>query len=87
MLHPMDDPVDMEALFPARAPYPTPLRLRWQGRPFPVEEIHLVHERWEGSTRLLFYSVTARGSLLRLRFDGTKGRWFLEGVQWEEGTP
>ncbi len=87
MLHPVDDPVEMEVLFPARAPYPKPLRLRWQGRPFPVESIHLIHERWEGSTRLLLYSVTAGGSLLRLRYDGTKVRWFLDGIQWEDDGP
>ncbi len=87
MLHPVDEPVEMEALFPARAPYPKPLRLRWQGRPFPVESIHLIHERWEGSSRLLLYSVTAGGSLLRLRYDGTKVRWFLDGIQWEDDGP
>jgi len=50
-----------------------------------VQEVHLVHERWEGATRLLLYSVTADGTLLQLRYDTTRARWYVDGVYVEEG--
>ena len=49
-----------------------------------MEEIHLVHERCEGTSRLLLYSVTADGALIQLRYDSSRARWYLDGVQVEE---
>ena len=84
MLRPVNEPVDLEAIFPARASYPKPIGFRWAGRPYRVQEIHLVHERWEGTRRLLLYSLTAEGTLFRLRYDSGRARWYLDGVQMEE---
>ena len=85
MLQPVNQPVDLEAIFPARAPYPRPTGFRWRGRRYRVEEIHLVHERWKGTNRLLLYSVTAEGALIQLRYDSSRARWYLDGVYVEEG--
>ncbi len=87
MSHPVQEAVELEALFSARAPYPKPLWLRWQGRRYPVETVHLVHERWEGSTRLLLYSVSANGSLMKLRFDPSQARWYLDTIADSNGLP
>jgi len=84
MLQPVNQPIDLEAIFPARAPYPKPTGFLWQGRRYRVEEIHLVHERWKGTNRLLLYSVTAGGALIQLRYDSSRARWYLDGVQMEE---
>lgn len=85
MLRPVNQPVDLEAVFPARAPYPRPTGFLWQGRRYRVEEVHLVHERREGANRLLIYSVTADGALIQLRYDSARARWYLDGVYVEEG--
>ena len=84
MLQPVNQPIDLEAIFPARAPYPKPTGFLWQGRRYRVEEVHLVHERWEGANRLLLYSLTAEGTLFQLRYDSGRARWYLDGVQMEE---
>lgn len=85
MLRPVNQPVDLEAIFPARAPYPRPTGFLWQGRRYQVEVVHLVHERWEGAVRLLLYSVTASGALVQLRYDSAHARWYLDGVYAGEG--
>lgn len=85
MLRSVNQPVDLEAIFPAKAPYPRPTGFLWQGRRYRVEKVHLVHERWEGATRLLLYSVTASGALVQLRYDSGRARWYLGGFFSEEG--
>jgi len=42
-----------------------------------------VHERWEGTRRLLLYSLTAERTLFQLRYDSGRARWYLDGVQME----
>ncbi|MGC9529444.1 MAG: hypothetical protein ACP5G2_02330 [Candidatus Bipolaricaulaceae bacterium] len=85
MFQPVNQPVDLEAVFPVRSPYPRPTGFRWQGRYYLVDEVHFVHERWSGAVRLLLYSVTADGSLVQLRYDGQRARWYVDGVYVEEG--
>jgi len=79
-LHAIGEPVELVASFSARAAYPQPTEFRWQGRTYLVRAIHLVHERREGSTRFLVYSLAAGGGVFQLRFDGGRARWILDGV-------
>lgn len=85
MRQPMEEPVEVEVLFPARNRHPVPKWVLWRGSREPVEAIHLVHERWECGVRSLVYSLTAGGRWLELRFDPARARWFLDSVQSEDG--
>lgn len=85
MLRPVHEAVDVGVVFPARKPYPVPRWVHWRGQRLPVEEVHLVHERREGAVRCLIYSLTAGGTVLQLRFDPERARWYVDGVVDEEG--
>jgi hypothetical protein len=50
-----------------------------------VEKIHLVHEAWEGDSRFLFYSLTAGGTFLELRYDSKRVRWTAAAGSQAEG--
>jgi len=77
--------VEVEAFFSPRALHPRPLSLRWRGRRVSVEKIHLVHEAWEGDSRFLFYSLTAGGTFLELRYDSKRARWTAAAGSQAEG--
>ena len=71
--------VEVQAVFSPRALHPRPVSLRWHGRHYSVEKVHLVYEAWEGDTRFLLYSVTAGGAFLELCYDMKKARWTADG--------
>lgn len=85
MLRRVHEAVDVGVVFPARRPYPVPRWVLWRGERLSVDEVHLVHERREGSVRHLVYSLTAGGTLLELRFDPEHTRWYVDGVGDGEG--
>ena len=77
--------IEVQAVFSPRALHPRPVSLRWHGRHYPVEKVHLVYETWEGDTCFLLYSITAGGAFLELRYDMKKARWMANGGSGEAG--
>lgn len=80
MFRRVQEPVDVGVVFFACRPYPAPRWVLWRGQRCPVDEVHLIYERREGSVRYLVYSLTAGGTLLELRFDPEHARWYVDGV-------
>jgi len=81
----MERPIEVVVKFARDRRYPIPLAVVRDGVRRRVERIHLVHERWSARGLELFYSLTADGCWLKLRFDTQRVRWFLEEVHPLEG--
>lgn len=60
-----------------------PYIIRWQGGEFKIKKIALVHQVWEGNTKLFYFSAISETAQFKLRFNTAELHWQLEEV-WTE---
>jgi hypothetical protein len=60
-----------------------PVKFKWQGRVFPVQEITLVADLKNGGVRGRQYSVVSGGNVYRLYFNRDQENWQLKEL-WVE---
>ena len=60
-----------------------PYIVRWQGREFRIKKISLVHQVWEGNTKIFYFSAICEQTQLRLSFNSAELLWKLEEI-WTE---
>jgi len=70
--------VEVAAVFDPAA---RPVKFRWNGRVYPVEEVTFKWSSTDGETRRIHYSVHDGATLFELSYDTVAMRWTLEGVE------
>jgi hypothetical protein len=73
------EPVDVGVLF-RKDQKPVPKWFRWGGRKHDVERVEMSWKSHQGESPLLFFSVTAGGSVFELSLDQKTLHWTLEKV-------
>lgn len=72
---------------PAHPKLPTklkPIKFKWQGRVYPIDQITLVVDAKDGGIRQRLYSVVVKGNVYRLQFNRENELWTLEEI-WLDG--
>lgn len=60
-----------------------PVWFFWKNRKYTIEEINLYHRTFEGEAPVHHFSVTTKGGVYKLSFDGKKLNWNLDEL-WME---
>lgn len=74
----INDPIDVIASF--HGSRVVPRRMRWNGRAYNIQKVHLIHSTQEGATRVFYFSVSDADHAFKLRFDTEKLEWKLAEV-------
>lgn len=61
-----------------------PLKFRWQGQVYSIQQITLATDTKDGGVRKRLYSVMSGGNVYRLSFNRDNESWSLEEI-WMEG--
>lgn len=77
----ISEPVDVWVFFKGGAV--KPWCFFWRGRKIKVDKINLIHTSKNGSNIFYHFSLSAAGNFYRIRFDVSKLKWILEGVEEE----
>jgi len=53
----------------------------WKERKIKIEKINLIHTSKNGEELFYHFSISSGGNFYRLKFETSKLRWILEGVE------
>lgn len=80
MFQDIQEPIDALVIYRRGAPHPLLQAFRWKGRRYNVTEVNLVHPKRVGETVHLCYAVSCGHDQFDIRFDTSRNRWHLEGM-------
>lgn len=81
MLNEINERVEVVAYFGKNRTFP--YLVKWNNREFRIQKITLIHQLWEGNTKIFYFSAICPQAQLKLSFNSIELVWRLEEI-WTE---